>query len=104
MGVPNARAKGPQTSETAEIRQPARIAVRSERWLFVQCHRKRRSSGLSSNDESALARLSARSGGFDDVDGSPDCRSYIQMRGIEQVCIRRVFQGGDGPGCRVRRV
>ena len=35
--------------------------------------------------------LSARSDGFDDVDGSPECRVYTQMRGIEQVRIGRGF-------------
>ena len=59
--------------------------------VFVRSLRKRRWNGLSSNDESGLARLSARSNGLDDVDGSPDCGSYIQMRGIEQVCILRLF-------------
>ena len=91
MGVTNTRFKGPQDLRRLPMRQPARIAVRSERWLFVQCLRKRRWNGLSSNDESGLARLSARSNGLDDVDGSPDCGSYIQMRGIEQVCILRLF-------------
>ena len=39
----------------------------------------------------------ARSDGFDNVDGGPECGVYIQMRGIEQVRIRRGFQWGDGP-------
>ncbi len=39
----------------------------------------------------------ARSDGFDNVDGGPECGVYIQMRGIEQVRIWRGFQRGDGP-------
>src|SRR5215467_14463219 len=44
--------------------------------------------GLSSNTKEWLATPSARSDGFDNVDGGPDCRVYIQMRGVEQVRIR----------------
>ena len=59
--------------------------------------RRRRERALSSNDEAAVSRASARSDGFDNVDGGPECGVYIQMRGIEQVRIRRGFQGGDRP-------
>jgi hypothetical protein len=40
--------------------------------------------------------LSARSDGFDDVDGSPECGVYTQMRGVEQVRVGRGLQGGGG--------
>jgi hypothetical protein len=46
---------------------------------------------MSSNNEGQLAAPSARSGGLDDVDGSPDDGVYIQTRGIEQVRVRRLF-------------
>jgi hypothetical protein len=42
------------------------------------------------------AALSARSDGFDDFDGSPECRVYTQMRGIEQVRIGRRFERRGG--------
>ena len=43
--------------------------------------------------------LSARSNGLDDIDGGPECRVYTQMRGIEQVRVGRLLQGGRGaPG------
>jgi hypothetical protein len=46
-----------------------------------------------------LAALSARSDGFDDVDGSPECGVYTQMRGIEQVRVGGGLQrGGGAPG------
>jgi hypothetical protein len=37
------------------------------------------------------AALSARSDGLDDFDSGPECGVYIQMRGIEQVCIGSQF-------------
>ena len=37
------------------------------------------------------AALSARSDGFDDIDGCPECGVYTQMRGIEQVRIGSRF-------------
>jgi hypothetical protein len=43
--------------------------------------------GFSSNAREWSATPSARSDGFNNVDGSPDCGVYIQMRGIEQVRI-----------------
>ena len=43
--------------------------------------------------------LSARSNGLNDIDGGPERRVYTQMRGIEQVCVRGLHQGGRGtPG------
>ena len=41
------------------------------------------------------AALSARSDGFDDIDGSPECRVYTQMRCIEQVRVWSRFKRGD---------
>ena len=43
------------------------------------------------------AAFPACSDGFDDVDGGPERGVYIQMRGVEQVRIRRCFQGGHRP-------
>jgi hypothetical protein len=48
-------------------------------------------AGLVLQQRGALIAPSARSGGLDDVDGSPDCRVYIQMCRIEQVCVLRPF-------------
>jgi len=48
-------------------------------------------AGLCPPTRGALIAPSARSGSLDDVDGGPDGRVYIQMRGIEQVRIRRLF-------------
>jgi hypothetical protein len=39
---------------------------------------------LSSNSEGRLIAPSARSGGLDDVDGSPDCRVYSESRSQRQ--------------------
>src|SRR5438552_10591029 len=47
--------------------------------------------------ETRSAAFPACSDGFDDVDGGPECGVYIQMRGVEQVRIRRRFQGGHRP-------
>ena len=47
--------------------------------------------------ETRSAAFPACSDGFDDVDGGPECGVYIQMRGVEQVCIRRRFQRGYRP-------
>src|SRR5687767_3243233 len=54
-------------------------------------------SGLSSNDGRVSNPKPARSDGLDNVDGGPDAAFYIQMRVIEQVCIRRSYQGRRGP-------
>jgi len=59
---------------------------------FDQAALRRGANGaLSSNIEGRSAAPSARSGCLDDVDGGPDGGVYIQMRGIEQVRIRRGF-------------
>src|SRR5271155_5577033 len=43
--------------------------------------------------------LSARSNSLDDIDGGPERRVYTQMRGVEQVRVRRLHQGSGGaPG------
>jgi hypothetical protein len=68
------------------------MTVLLERWFrsgrLTQSYR---AGLLSSNNEGRSAAPSARSGGLDDVDGGPDGRVYIQMRGIEQVCILGLF-------------
>ena len=54
---------------------------------------------MSSNNGGRSTAAPARSGSLDDVDGGPYCGVYIQMRGIEQVRVRRRFQGGGAaPG------
>src|SRR6185437_10315920 len=57
-------------------------------------HRYETANGLTSNDESVLIPLSARSDGLDDGDGSPERCVYIQMGGIEQVRIGGGLEGG----------
>src|SRR5436305_1185442 len=47
--------------------------------------------------ETRSAALPACSDGFDDVDGGPECGVYIQMRGVEQVRVRREFERRDAP-------
>src|ERR1700757_1215019 len=54
-------------------------------------------AGSSSTTEARSAPLPACSDGFDNIDGGPERGVYIQMRGIEQVRIRRGFERGDGP-------
>ena len=44
-----------------------------------------------------LDPLPARSNGLDNVDGGPNCRVYIQMRGIEQAGVLGGPQRGDRP-------
>ena len=50
-----------------------------------------RRTGVPPMTKALSAALSARSDGFDDIDGSPECRVYTQMRGVEQVRIGRGF-------------
>ena len=57
-------------------------------------HKKRARAGSSSNDEARSAAASACSDGFDNVDGGPECRVYIQMRGVEQVRIAARLSAG----------
>src|SRR5258705_10876716 len=54
-------------------------------------------AGSSSTTEARSTSLPACSDGFDNVDGGPERGVYIQMRGIEQVRIRRGREGGGGP-------
>src|SRR5215472_11995602 len=54
-------------------------------------------AGSSSMSETRSAAFPACSDGFDDVDGGPERGVYIQMCGVEQVRIRRCFQGGHRP-------
>src|SRR5215813_12898543 len=78
--------------------RPARRTERSVRWFKSDPPTGSRCElGLSSNTKEWSATPSARSDGFDNVDGGPDCRVYIQMRGIEQVRIRGRPQGCHCP-------
>ena len=43
-----------------------------------------------------LTAPSARSNSLDDIDGGPERGVYTQMRGVEQVRVRRGFQRGGG--------
>src|SRR6516164_10581484 len=49
-------------------------------------------AGSSSTTEARSTALPARSDGFDNVDGGPECGLYIQMRGIEQVRVCRPLE------------
>ena len=75
-----------------EIRMAGANTVLVERLSSVGARLTQRlERGFVLQHEGWLATPSARSGSLDDVDGGPDCRVYIQMRGIEQVRIRRLF-------------
>ena len=66
--------------------------VLSERLSFGQARfTQRLERGFVLQQRGALIAPSARSGGLDDVDGGPNCRVYIQMRGIEQVRVLGLF-------------
>src|SRR5207244_5621834 len=52
---------------------------------------------LPPTTEAWSAPLPACSAGFDNIGGGPECGVYIQMRGVEQVRLRRGFQGGRRP-------
>src|SRR3974390_1734789 len=71
------------------VRRPRRSDVAFAR-------RKRRSRLNASTTKARSAALPACSDGFDDVDGGPECRVYIQRRGIEQVRIVRAPERGGG--------
>src|SRR5690349_12502002 len=96
-GVPNARSKDPQ--DLWDCRQAAAGAYRRSIGTMVLSGASGRGggTGFPPMTKAGLARLSARSDGLDNVDSGPDRGSYIQMRGIEQVCIFRLSQGGYGP-------
>jgi hypothetical protein len=65
--------------------------VLSERWFAQARFTQRLERGFVLQHEARSTAPSARSGGLDDVDGGPDGRVYIQMCGIEQVRILRLF-------------
>jgi hypothetical protein len=90
-GVPNARAEGPadQRQPPGIPGRPALNTVLSERWFYQARVTQRLERDFVLQDEGWSATPSARSASLDDVDGGPDGRVYIQMRGIEQVRIRR---------------
>ena len=69
----------------------------SERWFYQARVTQRLERDFVLQDEGWSATPSARSASLDDVDGGPDGRVYIQMRGIEQVRIFRALQGRGGP-------
>ena len=84
--------KVPQTNGSLpESGWPALNTVLSERWFGQARFTQRLERGFVLQHEGRLAAPSARSGGLDDIDGGPDGRVYIQMCGIEQVRIRRLF-------------
>src|SRR6185437_8153217 len=59
-------------------------------------HTRSARTGCSSTTKPRLAPVSARSGGLDKIGGGPECGVYIQMRGIEQVRVRRGLEWGGG--------
>src|SRR5436190_13942549 len=68
---------------------------RSKRWFRSSAPSKKRAE--QAHPPKAEARSAARpacSDGFDDVDGGPECGVYIQMRGVEQVRVRRGLERG----------
>jgi hypothetical protein len=81
--------KVPQTTGDLRESRPALNIVLSERWFYQARVTQRLERGFVLQHEGWSATLSARSASLDDVDGGPDGRVYIQMRGIEQVRIRR---------------
>jgi len=67
---------------------PGTIAERTKRWFFVRATiMEAGGAGSSSNTAARSAARPACSDGFDNVDGSPECGVYIEMRGVEQVRI-----------------
>lgn len=86
------RLRGPMVPQTnGGFRNPgwpAQKPVLSERWFDRTRFTLRLERGFVLQQRGALFAPSARPAGLDDVDGGPDCRVYIQMRGIEQVRIR----------------
>ena len=80
-----------------ESRSAGANTVLLERWVSVRRPSAETPGGaLSSNSEGRSAAPSARPGGLDDVDGGPDCAGYIHIGGVEQVRVRRLFQGRGG--------
>src|SRR5690606_19629954 len=98
-GIRTARAEGPENLSAASGIPDGRREYRADRTIGRQAQpeRRRASGAWSSNSEGRSATPSARSDSFDDIDGGPDCRVYIQTGGIEQVRVRRLFQRGRGP-------
>src|SRR4051812_15309296 len=89
-----------QARKGLRTRGPAQTG-RSKRWVLIRVRprTKRVPAGVSSTTATRSTALPARSSSFDDIDGSPECRVYIQMRGIEQVCVGgRLERCGGAPG------
>src|SRR4030081_2097697 len=99
-GVPNdqgRRSRRPPTT-TGNTGRPARVAQQAGGWLVCGTPSLSRTERAWSSTTSAQsATPPARSGGLDNGDGGPERRVYIEMRGIEQVRIRRPHQRRDGP-------
>ena len=84
--------KVPQTNgDLRESRSAGAKTVLSERWFDQAGVTQRLERDFVLQHEGWSATPSARSASLDDVDGGPDGRVYIQMRGIEQVRIRCPF-------------
>ena len=87
--------RGPKAPQ--DLRQPPQVGMAGANTVllndgFGQAALRRDASGaFSSNSEGRSAAPSARSGGLDDVDGSPDDGGYIHIRRIEQVRVRGGF-------------
>ena len=94
-GVPNAQPEGLGKVLARPTATPgvSRLAGAINRAFGTMvrpgCLTQRRERGFVLQQRGALIAPSARSGGLDDVDGSPDCRVYIQMCRIEQVRVLR---------------
>src|SRR5262249_20507596 len=71
---------------------------RTKRWfLFGAPSKKAGGAGSSSTTGARSTAPPACSDGFYNVDGSPECRVYIQMRRIEQVRVWRSLERRGGP-------
>src|SRR5262245_22803780 len=95
------RAHGPRAPRAFGYR-PSQAARRNDRAIETMVSgpgkavRKRSEQAWSSTTGARSAAPPACSDGFDNVDGGPERGVYIQMRSIEQVRIRRCFEGGGG--------
>src|SRR5271169_4069875 len=86
--IPNAQQPPVKPAGGARARRSGQSLVRSPS--------EARERAVPPMTKTLSAAFSARSDGFDDSDGSPECRVYTQMRRIEQVCIRRGLQWRGG--------
>ena len=77
-----------------------RVAFRAQFFAavsgFAAKHGRSDERALPPMTKTPLTAPSARSNSLDDIDGGPERGVYTQMRGVEQVRVRRGFQRGCG--------